>query len=109
LRRGEIWTIAGAKDYAGKPRPAVILQSDRFELTDSLTVCFCTGTEIAAPLFRIGVAPTAKNGLREHSWLMADKVTSVPKTKVGKHIGILDAENMTKLESAIITFLGIAR
>jgi mRNA-degrading endonuclease toxin of MazEF toxin-antitoxin module len=64
MRRGEIWTLAGGKDYAGKPRPAVIVQDDSFDATDSITVCAFTTDPAVAPLFRLQVEPTVRNGLR---------------------------------------------
>lgn len=64
MKRGEIWTVAGGKDYAGKPRPAVILQDHRFEKTDSVTICAFTTDPTDAPLFRLLVAPTESNGFR---------------------------------------------
>ncbi len=62
MRRGHIWTVAGGKDYAGKPRPVVILQDDRFDATNSITICALTTDETDAPLFRLRVEPNADNG-----------------------------------------------
>jgi len=53
VRRGEIWTVAGGRDYAGKPRPAVIVQDDNFDATASITLCAFTTDETDAPLFRL--------------------------------------------------------
>ena len=64
MRRGEIWTVAGGKDYAGKPRPVVIVQDDSFDATDSITICAFTTDETDAPLFRLAVEPNERNGLR---------------------------------------------
>ena len=64
MRRGEIWTAAGGKDYAGKPRPVVIVQDDRFDATESITVCAFTTDPTDAPLFRLPVEPNERNGLR---------------------------------------------
>jgi mRNA interferase MazF len=108
MRRGEIWTVAGANDYAGKPRPVVILQDDRFDATDSVTICGFTSDETEAPLFRIAVSPHARNGLRQLSRLMADKITTVRREKLGKRIGALDAEDMERLSRAILVFLNLA-
>ena len=67
MRRGELWTVAGGKDYAGKPRPAVILQDDRFDMTDSITVCAFTTDPTDAPLFRLPVEPNAvSDSCRKH-------------------------------------------
>jgi len=108
MRRGEIWTVAGGKDYAGKPRPVVVVQDDMFDGTDSITVCAFTTDETDAPLFRLAVAPDAGNGLRSPCRLMADKITTVPKSKVGTLIGRLDEADMTRLNQAMMVFLGLA-
>jgi len=108
VRRGEIWTIAGGKDYAGKPRPAVIIQDDSFDGTNSVTVCPFTTDEIDAPLLRLLVEPNERNGLRSACWLMTDKVTTVPKSKIGERVGRLDDENVIGLNRALVVFLGLA-
>ncbi|HVA78549.1 MAG TPA: type II toxin-antitoxin system PemK/MazF family toxin [Candidatus Binataceae bacterium] len=108
MRRGEIWTVAGGKAYAGKPRPVVIVQDDNFDATDSITVCALTSDETDAPLFRLPVEPDARNGLRMSCRLMVDKITTVPKSKVGSRIGRLADEDMLRLNQAIFVFLGLA-
>jgi mRNA interferase MazF len=107
LKRGEIWTIAGGKDYAGKPRPVVILQDDRFDATDSITICAFTTDPTEAPLFRLLIPSEDTNGLRASSHLMVDKITTIPKTKMGLRIGRLTDEQMVQLNRAVIVFLGI--
>lgn len=108
MKRGDIRTVAGAKDYAGKPRPVVILQDDAFDVTDSVTICAFTTDPTEAPLFRLVVEPTERNGLRAVSRLMVDKITTVPKSKVGERIGRLDDEDMVRLGRAALVFLGLA-
>jgi mRNA interferase MazF len=108
MRRGEIWTVSGGKDYAGKPRPVVIVQDDNFDATDSLTICAFTTNETDAPLFRLQVTPSEQNGLRSACRLMVDKITTVPKSKFGKHIGRLDDEDALRLNQAMVVFLGLA-
>ena len=108
MKRGEIWTVAGGKDYAGKPRFVVILQDDRFDRTDSITVCAFTTDPTDAPLFRLPVEPSAGNGLRAVCRLMVDKITTVPKTKIGAHLGRLADEDIVRLNRALLVFLGIA-
>ncbi len=108
MKRGEIWTVAGGKDYAGKPRPVVILQDDRFDSTDSITVCAFTTDSTDAPLFRLEVKPNENNGLRAICRLMVDKITTVPKSRLGKRIGRLTDEDMVRLNRAVLVFLGIA-
>lgn len=108
MKRGEIWTVAGGKDYAGKPRPVVILQDDRFDLTDSITVCAATTDPTEAPLFRLLIEPNESNGLRSACRLMVDKITTVPKSKIGNLVGRLADEDMVRLNRAVLVFLGIA-
>jgi mRNA interferase MazF len=108
MKRGEIWTVAGAKDYAAKPRPVVIVQDDSFDATDSITVCAFTTDETEAPLFRLPVEPSENNGLRMACRLMVDKITTVPKSKAGSHIGRLDDEDMVRLNRSVLVFLGLA-
>jgi mRNA interferase MazF len=108
MKRGEIWTVAGGKDYAGKPRPAVVLQDDRFDKTDSVTICAFTTDPTDAPLFRLLVVPTASNGLRAPCRLMVDKITTVPKARAGTQVGRLADEDMVRLNRAVLVFLGIA-
>jgi mRNA interferase MazF len=108
MRRGEIWTVAGGPGYAGKPRPAVIIQDDRFDATLSITICAFTTDPTDAPLFRVAVEPSADNGLRTPSRLMADKITTVARTKLGARIGRLGEEDMLRLNRAVLVFLGLA-
>ena len=108
MRRGDIWTVAGGKDYAGKPRPVVIVQDDSFDATDSITICAFTTDETEAPLFRLPVEPNDRNRLLATSRLMVDKITTVPKSKVGAQIGRLDDEDILRLNRAILVFVGLA-
>ncbi len=109
MRRGEIWTVSAGGDYAGKPRPAVIVQDDAFGATASITICVFTTDPTEAPLFRIVVDPTDRNGLRERSSIMVDKITTVSKSKMGGRIGSLDDEHVVALNQSIAVFLGLAR
>ncbi|TGD96009.1 type II toxin-antitoxin system PemK/MazF family toxin [Methylobacterium nonmethylotrophicum] len=108
MERGEIWTVSGGKDYAGKARPAVILQDDAFAATESVTICAFTTDPTDAPLFRIPVPPNDGNGLRAPCRLMVDKITTVPRHKIGTRVGGLDAADMRHLDEAILVFLGLA-
>ncbi len=108
MKRGEIWTVAGAKDYVGKPRPVVILQDDRFDATASITICAFTTDPTDAPLFRLPVVPSEGNGLRVPCRLMVDKITTVSKTKIGRHIGRLTDEDIIRVNRAVLLFLGMA-
>ena len=108
MKRGEIWTVAGGKDYAGKPRPALILQDDSFDMTDSITICAFTTDPTDAPLFRLVVEPSKSNGLRAVCRLMVDKITTVPRSRIGRRIGRLADEDIMRLNRAALVFLGIA-
>jgi mRNA interferase MazF len=108
MKRGEIWTVAGGKDYAGKPRPVVIVQDDSFDGTNSITVCAFTTDPTEAPLIRVRVEPSEWNGLKVSCRLMADKITTVPKSKVGRRIGRLEDQDVLRMNRAILVFLGLA-
>ncbi len=108
MKRGEIWTVAGGADYAGKPRPVVILQDDRFSGTASVTVSPFTTDPTDAPLFRRLVEPTGGNGLTQPSRIMADKIMTVPRTKVGHRVGVLEAAHLAWIGKAVLVFLGLA-
>ena len=108
MRRGEIWTVAAGTGYAGKPRPAVVVQDDRFDATDSLTICAFTTDPTDAPLIRLLIEPNELNGLHVPCRLMVDKITTVPKAKLGMHVGRLDEEDLVRLNRAIAVFLGLA-
>ena len=108
VRRGEIWTASGG-DYAGKPQPVVIVQGDRFDASASITVCRLTTDPTDAPLFRPLVEPSAANGLHATSRLMADKITTVARAKLGQRIGELGDEATRRLDRAMLVFLGLVR
>jgi mRNA interferase MazF len=107
VRRAEIWTVSGGADYAGKPRPAVIVQDDHFD-TDSVTLCPFTTDPTDAPLFRLLIEPGPGNGLDVPSRIMVDKVTTVRRSRLGAKVGVLDDANVLRLNRALVVFLGIA-
>ena len=108
MKRGEVWTVASGKDDAGKPRPVVILQDDRFDRTGSITLCAFTTDPTEAPLFRLPIEPGESNGQRVVCRLMVDKITTVARSKVRTRIGRLADEDMVRLNRAVLVFLGIA-
>jgi mRNA interferase MazF len=108
MTRGDIWTVAAGRGYAGKPRPVLILQDDRFNLTESVTVCPFTTNLTEAPLFRLPVEPSNGNGLRVPCCLMVDKIVTVPRAKIGRRAGRLDDEDMVRVNRAVLLFLGLA-
>lgn len=109
MKRGDIWTVSGGPDYAGKPRPAVIVQDDRFAATASVIVCPFTTNAADASQFRLPVTPSKANGLDRPCRLMADKLTSVARSKLGKRLGRLGDEDVEQLERALLVFLGLAK
>ena len=108
MKRGEIWTVAGGAVYAGKPRPAVIVQDDRFDANDSIVVCPLTTDPTPAPIFRLCVEPHAQSGLRGPCWMMVDKLTAVPRKRLGRLVGSLPYEDVKALNRAIFVFLGLS-
>lgn len=109
MKRGEVWTVSGGESYTGRPRPGVIVQEDRFDQTSSITLCTFTTDRTDAPLLRMLIEPTDRNGLKIASRLMIDKITTVPKARLGKRIGKLTDEDTVRLNRALTVFLGLAR
>jgi mRNA interferase MazF len=107
VRRGDIVTIVPPGAY-GKPRPALVIQSDYFEALASVTVLPVTGELRGAPLLRIAIEPNADNGLRKKSQVMVDKAQTVPRAKVGATIGRLQEDILVAVDRAMAVFLGIA-
>lgn len=92
--------------YASKPRPALIIQDDRFDATDSLTVCPFTSTEVDAPLLRLPVTADEANGLGQDCCLMVDKLTTVSRSNVRSVVGRLEATTLVEVERRLLVFLG---
>lgn len=108
MKRGEIWIQSGGSGYASKPRPVLIVQSDRLTQTESVIVCLITSYDGAALSARLPLSPTAENGLREESILMADKIIAIAKSKLGRRIGTVTSEDMERVEDALLLVLGFA-
>ena len=100
-------TVSLQGDY-GKPRPALVIQSDAFSEASSRTVLPLTSTLVAAPLIRIDVAPTPENGLRAPSQIMVDKATTVPAGRLGPVFGTFDDGAMLAVNRSLALFLGVA-
>lgn len=107
MRRGELVTVALQGDY-GKPRPALVIQSDRFPDTATMTVLLVTSTLVDAPLIRLTVEPSPDNGLHTTSQIMIDKVMTVRTDKLGEVFGQLDDTGMLEVNRALALFLGVA-
>jgi len=108
VKRGEIWTASAGSGYAGKPRPVVIIQADLFDATSAVTVCAFTTDTTDAPLFRIPVDADETTGIRQSSRLMVDKITTVPRNKLGEPIGRLSDDDLARLARSVVVFLGLA-
>ena len=103
-----MWTASGGKHYAGKPRPVLIVQNDLFDETASVTVCPMTTDTVDVPLLRIPLEPDSANGLSVPSRIMVDKVTTMPKAKLGERIGRVSDTDMVALSRSLFVFLGLA-
>ncbi len=107
MKRGDLITVS-LPDHYGKPRPALIIQSDLFDTHPSITVLPITSELRDTPLFRITIEPTKENGLRSHSQIMIDKAHTVPRNKLSKPFGKLNDETMVVVNRALALFLGFA-
>ena len=107
-RYGEVWTVSGGPDFAGKPRPAVIVQDKLIGQVDSLTICLLTSdTEMASPS-RVPLQPDPENGLARLSHIMVDKISTVKAQKLGQQIGVLKPRDVRNLKRGLRWFLGLA-
>ena len=107
MKRGDVVTIAVQGDY-GKPRPALIIQSDLFDAHPSVTVLPITSELRKAPLFRIDINPNETNGLRKKSQIMVDKIQTVAREKIGQVCGCIDDQTMLGVNRLMALFLGFA-
>lgn len=108
MSRGSIVAAAIPGDYRGRPRPALVVQSDLFGVHASVTVAPITSTIVDAPLFRITLEPSKANGLRTISQVMVDKLMTVKRERLGQTIGRLDDETLGRIGRALALWLGIA-
>src|ERR1700682_1602456 len=107
MKRGDLVTVILPGAY-GKPRPAVIVQSDRYEAMESVTFLPLTSEVLPKQVFRITIDATVENGLQTQSPRMADKCSTLPLTKVGAVFGRLDDATMGRIDRALAAFLGFA-
>ena len=108
MRRGDLVTVAASGDY-GKPRPAVIVQTDAFpDSHASVVICRLTSELADAPDFRVTIDPKPENGLRSTSQVMADKPVTVRRERIGQKIGRLGNQDMARLNAALAFVLGLA-
>jgi mRNA interferase MazF len=107
-RRGDLVIVSASGAYTGKPRPAVVVQSDHLPPLDSVLVALFTTTIVDAPLYRLSIAPTQANGLVEPSQIMVDKIVALPRGNCGPAIGRLDDAALIVLNRMLSTVLGLA-
>jgi mRNA interferase MazF len=109
LRRGDLVTVAAKGPYTGKPRPSLVIQAgETLAFRDSVTVCLLTADLIDAPLFRVRIEPTGTNGLAFPSDVMADKITTVPRTLLSSRpFGRLSPVELGRVETAVRFWLGL--
>jgi len=108
FRRGDLVPVAVQGNF-GKPRPALVVQSDLFNETHpTVMLCLITSELRQAPIFRLTVEPTAANGLKQTSQVQIDKVMSVLRERIGTSFGRLDDAAMVKVNRALAVFAGIA-
>ncbi|MBU8821096.1 type II toxin-antitoxin system PemK/MazF family toxin [Mycolicibacterium goodii] len=105
MTRGELWTVSGGV-YAAKPRPALIIQDDLFDATDSVVVIPLTTTVADAPITRVPVPTTT--GITQPSFAMIDKITTVRRSNLGTRIGRVPTTLMADIERSLMVFLGLA-
>ena len=107
MRRGDLVTVAVSGDF-GKPRPALVIQSDHFDATATVTVLLISSTLVDAPLIRLAVEPGAENGLRKPSQVMIDKAMTVRRDRVSAPFGRLEDDTMVAVNRSLALFLGFA-
>ncbi len=106
MKRGDVVVVAVRGGYAGKPRPALIVQSDLFNPTHaSVTLCLITSELREAPLFRVRVERLPGTGLRRPSQVMVDKVFSAPRDNIGAPIGAVDPSTLQQVDEALRLWL----
>lgn len=107
VKRGDLVTVSAQGDY-GKPRPAIVIQSNFLNAADSVLVVLLTSTIADAPLYRLTVEPTAENGLKVVSQVMVDKVMAYQRAKCGPVIGHLSGADMLALSNMLSVMIGLA-
>lgn len=107
MTRGDLVTVA-LQGEQGKPRPALVVQADRFADLVTVTVLPITSTLLDAPLLRVEVEPSADNGLAKQSQIMVDKPQTPPRSRLGAVIGRLDDATMLTVNRVLAVFLGLA-
>ena len=108
MKRGDVVIVAAAGDY-GKPRPAVVVQTDAFPQTHtSVVICQMTSDVVDAPDFRVTIEPNDGNGLRLRSQVMADKPVTIRRERIGQSVGRLADADIGRLNIALAFVMGLA-
>ncbi len=108
MKRGDVVTVAATGDY-GKPRPAVIVQTDALPLEHaSVVVCQMTSEWSDAPDFRVSIEPNEQNGLRVRSQVIIDKPVTIRRERVGRKIGNLNDGDIARVNIALAFVMGLA-
>ena len=109
MKRGDIVVVSASGDY-GKPRPAVVVQSNLFNETHaSIIVCLLTTDIQDAPLFRLDIGPSGDNGLKKRSQIMIDKIVAMRRERIGSTIGKIDDDTLIRVNRSLALFLGLAQ
>lgn len=109
MRRGAVVVVAAKGAYTGKPRPALVVQSDLFNPThQSVTICPITSDCVDAPLFRVSLPPGERTGLKVPSQIMVDKIVSVPRSSISEEIGQCSDDELDSAEEALRRWLGLS-
>jgi mRNA interferase MazF len=106
VRRGDIVTVAAPGDY-GKPRPAVVIQSNWLSDTDSVLVALMTSKMLDASIYRLRVEATPETGLKAPSQVMVEKILAIRRSKCGRNIGKLDAGALVALNNMLSVVIGL--
>jgi mRNA interferase MazF len=108
MNRGDLVTIAIQGDF-GKPRPALVIQSDVFsDIHETVTVALLSSRIVQAPIFRLNIAPDDRNGLTKECQIQIDKIMSIRKERIGSTIGKLDDTMLVRVNRALALWLGLA-
>jgi len=106
MKRGELW-IGAETGYASKPRPALIVQSDRYSDDESVATCLMTShaTDASGAAYRVALPKSGANGLKVDSFVMLDKIVAIPRQKLVKRIGVVDPQKMDEIYARLIDFI----
>jgi len=109
ITRGDVVVSSSPGDF-GKPRPALVVQSDLFNPThSSIVICPITSHLVDAPLFRVSISPSRENGLKTESQIMVDKITAIRREHIAKKIGRINEAEAASVDRALAMWLEIGQ